>query len=98
MGTLGILWLGAAGALASQRLVPGYVRGDLVLAGVDTTGRRAAPMADPAGMALAGLAGGAAGMVAGAYIGSALGGGSRICGDDPCGFEEAIYGAIAGIS
>jgi hypothetical protein len=49
-------------------------------------------------MTLGGLLGGAVGVVAGGLAGAALGGGDRLCGDDPCGFEEAVWGAAVGMS
>lgn len=50
------------------------------------------------GLVVGGLLGGAAGFGAGALVGYALGGGDLLCGDDPCGLEEAAYGAIVGQS
>ena len=49
-------------------------------------------------MILGGLIGGTAGFFAGALIGGAAGGGNRLCGDDPCGLEGALWGAGAGVS
>ncbi len=49
-------------------------------------------------MALAGVIGGTVGVFGGGLIGSAVGGGNAICGDDACGLEEAVYGAILGES
>lgn len=48
------------------------------------------------GLVLAGLAGGTMGFFSGLFIGGAIGGGNRICGDDACGLEEAAYGAVIG--
>lgn len=50
------------------------------------------------GMVLAGVTGGTIGVFGGGLIGSAVGGGNAICGDDACGLEEAVYGAILGES
>ena len=50
------------------------------------------------GMVLAGVTSGAIGVFGGGLIGSAVGGGNAICGDDACGLEEAVYGAILGES
>lgn len=50
------------------------------------------------GLVLAGLTGGTLGFFGGLYLGSAIGGGNRICGDDACGLEEAAYGAVIGES
>jgi hypothetical protein len=47
-------------------------------------------------MAVVGAVAGAAGLFGGAALGSALGGGNRICGDDPCGLVGGAYGAMAG--
>ena len=91
-----LFWLGGPKSLSGQRLTQGYVNG--ARRATDTLTRTSPPVADPAGMALAGVATGAVAMAASGYIGSALGGGNRICGDDPCGFLEAIYGAAVGIS
>jgi hypothetical protein len=91
-----LFWLGGARPLPAQRLTLSYLNG--AHAATDTVTHTPPPVADPAGMALAGVATGAVAMVAGGHIGYALGGGSRVCGDDPCGFEEAIYGAAVGIS
>lgn len=88
--------LGWPNRLSGQRLAPSYLKG--AHAATDTVTHTPPPVADPAGMALAGVATGAVAMVAGGHIGYALGGGSRVCGDDPCGFEEAMYGAAVGIS
>ena len=49
-------------------------------------------------MAIAGVIGGTVGVFGGGLIGSAVGGGNAICGDDACGLEEAVYGAILGES
>jgi hypothetical protein len=48
------------------------------------------------GLVLAGLGGGTVGFFSGLFIGGAIGGGNRICGDDACGLEEAAYGAVIG--
>lgn len=45
---------------------------------------------------LGGLAGGALGLAGGFVVGMEVGGGSHICGDDPCGFAGAITGALLG--
>ncbi len=50
------------------------------------------------GLVLAGLTGGTLGFFGGLFLGSAIGGGNRICGDDACGLEEAAYGALIGES
>ncbi len=47
-------------------------------------------------LVLGGVLGGGVGLGLGALIGGALGGGDTLCGDDPCGFAEAIFGAIGG--
>ncbi|MBK6423326.1 MAG: hypothetical protein IPF77_14140 [Gemmatimonadetes bacterium] len=61
--------------------------------------RPAAPArASVTGMVLAGVTSGAIGLAGGGLIGSAVGGGNAICGDDACGLEEAVYGAIIGES
>ncbi len=56
------------------------------------------PGAGVPGMVLAGVSAGAIGVFGGGFIGSAVGGGNAICGDDACGLEEAVYGAILGES
>ena len=91
-----LFWLGVARPLPAQRLTLSYLNG--AHAATATVTHTPPRVADPAGMVLAGVATGAVAMVAGGHIGYALGGGSRVCGDDPCGFEEAIYGAAVGIS
>jgi len=91
-----LFWLGGPNFLWGQRLTPSYL--NRAHGVTDTVIQTSPPVADPAGMVLAGVATGAVAMVAGGHIGYALGGGSRVCGDDPCGFEEAIYGAAVGIS
>lgn len=85
----------SAGTLCAQRLGPAYLHGT---SAVPDQNPRVDRPPDDLGMGLAGLVFGAGGLVAGAYIGSALGGGNRVCGDDPCGFEEAVWGAAAGMS
>jgi hypothetical protein len=87
--------LSAPPRVAGQRLAPAYLGA--------TPAARSERSPAPAGsrdgaMVLGGLAGGVVGFFAGGYAGAAAGGGDRVCGDDPCGFEEAIWGATAGVS
>jgi hypothetical protein len=79
---------------AAQRLTPGF------LGAAPRTALRDVQAAPPdnAAMTMGGLLGGAVGVVAGGLAGAALGGGDRLCGDDPCGFEEAVWGAAVGMS
>lgn len=61
------------------------------------TGQEAIPEEAPWTVVASGaVIGGGAGLLLGGLVGGALGGGGEICGDDPCGFEEAIYGAFVG--
>lgn len=48
-------------------------------------------------LVVGGLLGGGVGLGLGALVVGALGGGDTLCGDDPCGFAEAIFGAIGGV-
>jgi hypothetical protein len=87
--------LSAPPRVAGQRLAPAYLGADLPA----SSETRFAPTAPRDGaMVLGGLAGGVVGFVAGGYAGAAAGGGDRICGDDACGLEEAVWGAAAGVS
>lgn len=47
-------------------------------------------------LAAGGVVGGVGGFFGGALIGGELGGGSKLCGDDPCGFAGAVMGAVVG--
>lgn len=87
--------LSAPPRAAGQRLAPAYLGADL-----PTTSERGPVPVGPndGAMVLGGLAGGVVGFFAGGYAGAMAGGGNRVCGDDPCGFEEAIWGAAAGVS
>lgn len=82
-----LIFLGASGATA-QRLAPSFVPAHDSASPTDNSGA----------MVVAGLTGGAIGFFVGGYVGAALGGGNRICGDDPCGLEAALWGATAGVS
>lgn len=86
--------LSAPPRAAGQRLVPAYFGAD-----PSTSDSRPAVTGPRDGaMVLGGLAGGVVGFFAGGYAGAMAGGGNRVCGDDPCGLEEAIWGAAAGVS
>lgn len=87
--------LSAPPRVAGQRLAPAYLGADLPTTSDSRPG--AAGSRDGA-MVLGGLAGGVVGFFAGGYAGAMAGGGNRVCGDDPCGLEEAIWGAAAGVS
>lgn len=87
--------LSAPPRVAGQRLAPAYLGADLPTTSDSRPG--AAGSRDGA-MVLGGLAGGVVGFFAGGYTGAMAGGGNRVCGDDPCGLEEAIWGAAAGVS
>jgi hypothetical protein len=84
----------------AQRLAPGYLGAPVPME------LRAAPQSrdtadahfDDGSMAFGGLTAGFVGVFVGGYTGSALGGGNRVCGDDPCGLEGAIWGAALGMS
>ena len=85
----------APASAAGQRLAPAYLGAGLLM-----TSDPHATLAVPrdGAMVLGGLAGGVVGFFAGGYAGAMAGGGNRVCGDDPCGFEEAVWGAAAGVS
>jgi hypothetical protein len=96
----GLLFWAPARATA-QRLAPAYLR-DTVPSwtppGAAYRDTAATRHPDAGGMVVAGVTAGAVGLFAGAYAGGALGGGNRICGDDPCGLEGALWGAVLGES
>lgn len=54
------------------------------------------PVSETTPAVLGALVGGAAGVLVGWYGGFHLTGGSRICGDDPCGFVGGLYGVLLG--
>lgn len=93
--SLGILLLAAP--LAGQQRAAAFPTWRPPLTATPRNEARAASPGIP-GLVLAGLIGGTVGVFAGGFIGSALGGGNAICGDDACGLEEAVYGAIIGES
>ncbi len=47
-------------------------------------------------MVVGGVIGGTVGLFGGAIIGGTIGGGNSTCGDDQCGLEEALLGAVIG--
>ena len=93
------LLLAAPVALLAQHRAPGFVAWQ---APVVSPSGRAADMAPSGGnrstprLVLGGVLGGGVGLGLGALVGGALGGGDTLCGDDPCGLAEAIFGAIGG--
>ena len=96
-----LLVLGSAHAVVAQgrpagsprwqapALAPGYGFGT-----TDSLGR-SYPVDTPL-LVLGGLVGGAAGLLGGGAVGYAFGGGGRLCGDDPCGLEGGLLGAVGG--
>ncbi|HEY6059567.1 MAG TPA: hypothetical protein VIV10_03195 [Gemmatimonadales bacterium] len=87
------LW--APPRVAGQRLAHAYLGADLP---TTSDSRAALPRPHDGAMVLGGLAGGVVGFFAGGYAGAMAGGGNRVCGDDPCGLEEGVWGAAAGVS
>jgi hypothetical protein len=81
--------------VAGQRLASAYLGADRLIAS-ETKPALAGPR--DGAMVLGGLAGGVVGFFAGGYAGAMAGGGDRVCGDDACGLEEAVWGATAGVS
>jgi hypothetical protein len=85
----------------AQRLPPAYLRDTTTSPDPRDGGRRDTAARAPApvgGMIVGGLAGGTIGFFAGGYAGFALDGGNRVCGDDPCGVEGALWGVVLGES
>ncbi len=93
------LALAAPAMGAAQQRAPGFTAWQATVPGPV----RPAPGVEPAGggrstprLVVGGLLGGGVGLGLGALVGGALGGGDTLCGDDPCGLAEAIFGAIGG--
>lgn len=93
------LALAAPAVATAQQRAPGFVAWRAPLPG---HGMAAAGVEPAEGghstprLVVGGVLGGGVGLGLGALIGGALGGGDTLCGDDPCGFAEAIFGAIGG--
>ena len=85
---------------AAQRLSPGYLGGSRSAPSnvARSTPDRESPRFNDGAMVVGGLAAGVVGFYVGGYTGAALGGGNRVCGDDPCGLVGAVWGAAAGVS
>ena len=93
------LALAAPAVATAQQRAPGFVAWRAPVPGP----AMAAAVVEPAEgghstprLVVGGVLGGGVGLGLGALIGGALGGGDTLCGDDPCGFAEAIFGAIGG--
>lgn len=96
-----LLALSAPSSLAAQQRAPAFVPWQLPSALSDRPPAPALTIQSERQVAtpwlvVGGLVGGGVGLGAGALIGGILGGGDELCGDDPCGFQEAIFGAIGG--